>query len=119
MTGNNTNEWIWPEELDALKADPLHHRLLHENDRVRVLDTLIPPGDITKIHTHKWPASLYVLSWSDFIRYDQDGHIVLDSRNLTASPMPETALWTEPLVPHSLENIGNSDIHIISVEIKK
>jgi hypothetical protein len=118
MQNNNTNKWTWPEELDALIAAPQHHKLLHENDFVRVIDTLIPPNEITELHTHKWPASLYIISWSDFIRYDNGGNIVLDSRNLSKSPSPSTALWTEPLTPHALKNIGNNDIHIISVEIK-
>jgi hypothetical protein len=31
---------------------------------------------------------------------------------------PPQALWTEALAPHSLENVGRSDLHVISVEIK-
>ena len=34
------------------------------------------------------------------------------------SAAPGTALWGEPLGPHSLENVGNSLLHIISIEIK-
>ncbi|POY39376.1 hypothetical protein C3K47_02445 [Solitalea longa] len=115
---NRGDKWEWPEELDALVAAPEHHRLLSENGYVRVIDTLIPPGEITKLHTHKWPASLYVISWSDFIRYDEDNNIVLDSRNLASTPVPASSLWSEALAPHSLKNIGDKDIHIISVEIK-
>ena len=119
MNDNTGKEWLWPEILDALSADPTHHRLLFENDMTRVLDTLIPPGEITEIHTHRWPSSLYILSWSDFIRYDKDGNIVLDSRTLASVPASGTVLWSGPLAPHTLKNIGDSDIHIISVEIKK
>ena len=32
--------WPWPGELDALVAAPGHHKLLLENDIVRVLDSL-------------------------------------------------------------------------------
>ena len=39
--------WSWPDELDALIAAPEHHKLLLENDSVRVLDTLILPNEIT------------------------------------------------------------------------
>jgi hypothetical protein len=113
------NNWKWPEALDALTAAPAHHTLLLENDTVRVIDTLIPPGEITAIHTHRWPASLYVLSWSDFIRYDDAGNIMFDSRSLPAPPAAGAALWSEPLTPHALKNIGDTNLHIISVEIKK
>jgi hypothetical protein len=118
MPGKTLYTSEWPIELDALVAAPEHHKLLLENDFVRVIDTLIPPGQVTKIHTHQWPASLYILSWSDFIRYDADGNIVVDSRKLPETPMPSSALWSGPLAPHSLQNIGGKDIHIISVEIK-
>ncbi|MBS1640593.1 MAG: hypothetical protein JSR12_11100 [Bacteroidetes bacterium] len=41
---NNTT--IWAKELDALIAAPQHHKLLFENEWVRVLDTNIPAGEI-------------------------------------------------------------------------
>jgi hypothetical protein len=118
MKDNKNSTWTWPDELDALTAAPEHHKLLLENDAVMVLDTLIRPNETTPLHTHKWPATLYILSWSDFIRYDNKNNIVGDSRNFDKSPLPSTAVWTEPLVPHRLENVGENDIHIISVEIK-
>jgi len=118
MQNNSENNWPWPEELDALKASPQHHKLLFENETVRVLDTCILPGMTTKVHTHRWPASLYILSWSDFIRYDKDGNILLDSRDLAAKPTQGTSLWSDPLGPHALKNIGEADLHVISVEIK-
>ena len=109
----------WPAELDALIAAPEHHTLLMENEFVRVLDTLIPPGEKTAIHTHRSPASLYILSWSDFIRYDRDGQVLLDSRTLVSAPNAHSAIWSDALPPHALENVGNQDLHVISVELKK
>ena len=119
MTDENLITGEWPEELDALVAAPQQHKLLMENEFVRVLDTLIPPGEITNVHTHKWPAVLYLLSWSDFIRYDGEGNIVLDSRKLSQTPISSSAIWSDPLSPHALENIGENTIHIINVEIKR
>jgi len=118
MQSEISNIAKWPEELDALVAAPEHHTLLMENDSVRVIATLILPGQITRVHTHKWPASLYIISWSDFIRYDAEGNIMVDSRKLPQTPEPSTAVWSGPLQPHALENIGEKNIHIISVEIK-
>lgn len=109
----------WPEELDALIAAPQHHKLLFENEFVRVLDTCIPPGEITEVHTHQWPASLYVISTSEFIRYDKEGNVILDSKDLPKPLSESSALWTEPLSPHALKNTGNKDLHIINVELKR
>jgi len=110
--------WPWPASLDALVAAPRHHTLLLETDRVWVLETHIPPGEVVPVHTHRWPSVLYVLSWSDFARRDAEGHVLLDTR-AAASPGPERAvIWSEPLPPHSLENVGVVEIRVISVELK-
>ena len=114
-----TSPWPWPASLDALSAAPRHHTLLLENARVRVLETRIPPGDIVPVHTHRWPSVLYVLSWSDFIRCDERGTVVLDSRTAACGGSPPSVGWSEALPPHSLENVGGAAIRVISVEIKQ
>ena len=108
----------WLPELDALVAAPSHHRLLLENDRVRVLDTEIRPGDQTPVPTHRWPAVHYVLSWSAFVRRDESGSVLLDTRATAFARSPPQVRWGEPLAPHSLENVGERSLHIISVEQK-
>jgi hypothetical protein len=110
--------WPWPDSLDACVAAPRHHLLRLENDRVRVLETTIPPGEIVPLHTHRWPGLYHVLSWSDFIRRDGDGNVLFDSRTRPAPPAAPFVQWSEPLPPHTLENIGNADLHILSVELK-
>lgn len=104
--------------LDALIQAPDHHAPLLENGSVRVLDTKVRPGERTPVHAHEWPAALYVLSWSDFIRYDPEGKVLLDSRTLASQPRPGSALWAGPIGPHCVENVGQSDLHILAVEIK-
>ncbi len=48
------NEYsTWQPDLDALIASPEHHRLLFENEFVRVLEVRINPGETTNTHTHK------------------------------------------------------------------
>jgi hypothetical protein len=78
----------------------------------------IAPGEITHVHTYKCPLFLCLISWLDCIRYENNGNIVFDYRSLSAPPSPSTALWSEPLMPHALKNVGDKDIHIICAEIK-
>jgi hypothetical protein len=107
----------WPPHLDALVAAPDHHFLLFENESVRVLDTIIPPGQTTPVHTHCWPSVLYVRAWSDFIRRDAEGNVLADSRT-TTPPATGSAFWTPALPPHTLENIGDSEVHVVNFELK-
>jgi len=104
--------------LDAMTAAPDHHDVLLENERVRVLDTRLGPGETTPVHTHCWPAVLYVLGWSDFIRHDADGNPILDSRAGGMKPDIGSALWSGPLQPHFVKNVGDGELHIIAVELK-
>lgn len=104
--------------LDAMIAAPDHHEILLENDRVRVLDTRLGPGERTPVHTHRSSAALYVMSWSDFLRRDAEGNVIVDSRSWERQPAVGEALWLPPLTPHSVENIGASELRLIAVELK-
>ena len=108
----------WPPELDAVIASENHHRFVMENDSVRVLETIIQPGETTNLHTHIWPAATYFLSNSNMVRRDEHGNVLFDSRTLDTPLQPGEAAWTPILGPHSLENVGDSAIHVITVEVK-
>jgi hypothetical protein len=108
----------WPEALDALTVSQQQHKLLFENDLVCVIDALIPAEEMTAVHTYQWPACLYIISWSDFIRNDACGNVMLASRKLNKTFSPSTAMWSEPLAPHALKNICDKDLKVICVEIK-
>jgi mannose-6-phosphate isomerase-like protein (cupin superfamily) len=118
QTGGTMGE-PWPESLEAMTAAPGHHTVLLENDQVRVLDTRIGPGERTPVHTHQWPGVLYILSWSDFVRYDADGKVLVDFRTITPKPEPGMTLWSGPLGPHSAENVGTGELRVIAVEVKR
>lgn len=107
--------WPWPPELDAVIAAPKHHILILENNRVRVLDTRIPIGDTVPVHTHRWPGVYYTIQFSHFIRRDGEGKILFDSRTASTA---SGAAFLENLPPHSVENVGETEIRLISVELK-
>jgi hypothetical protein len=110
--------WPWPEQMDGLVAAPKHHKLLFENDRVRVLDTRIAPGDTVPLHTHRWPAVHHVMSWSDFVRRDDQGKVLVDTRGRPAPAGLPVVQWGEALPPHTLENVGSAVLHVVSTELK-
>jgi mannose-6-phosphate isomerase-like protein (cupin superfamily) len=105
------------DALDAVTAAPLFHRVLLENDTVRVLDTIVAAGETVPLHHHRWPSVLYIVSWSDFVRRNADGAITVDSRE-GAALEPGTVLWSGPLPPHTLQNVGDRELRVIAVEQK-
>ena len=114
----SAREQEWPASLDALVAAPDHHEVLLENERVRVLDSRVKPGDTVRVHTHRWASVLYILGTSDFIRYDAEGNAVFDSRTAASSIEAGTVTWSPPLRAHSVANVGVTEIRVISVELK-
>ena len=46
----------WAPELDAVIAAPRHHKVLFENDRLRVLEVTLEPQDEEPVHHHRWPS---------------------------------------------------------------
>jgi len=106
------------DPFDAMANAPDHHTVVLENEHVRVLDTKVRPGERTPVHAHQWPAALYIFGWSDFVRYDRDGNVLVDSRTMPTKPSIGSALWSGPIGPHYVENVGTTDLHILAVEVK-
>jgi quercetin dioxygenase-like cupin family protein len=109
--------WPWPAEMDALLAAAGSHRVLLENDRVRVLDVVIEPGTREPEHTHQAP-SVMIVDEPARIRYYAGDTLEFESRERSEA-VPGTLLrWMEPEGPHSVENIDEHRYHAIRVELK-
>jgi hypothetical protein len=116
--GNRSIENLDVTQLDAVTAAPDHHRVIFEDDHVRVLDTCIGPGETAPVHTHQWPSVVYTLETSEFIRFDATTGTTLDSRE-SAVPIPINApVALPPLAPHSIRNVGETAMRAISIELK-
>jgi mannose-6-phosphate isomerase-like protein (cupin superfamily) len=58
------------------------------------------------------------VSWSDFLRRDAEGNIIVDSRTWDRQPAIGEALLLPPVPPHSVENVGAAKLRLIAVELK-
>lgn len=81
-----------------------------ENERVRVLEAILPPGVKEQVHSH--PAYvIYVQTAGKVRNYASDGKTT--ETELKAGEV----LYREPLT-HAAENIGTTTMHFILVELK-
>ena len=46
----------WDPSLDAVTAAPKHHKVVYENESLRVLEVTLEPDDEEPIHHHRWPS---------------------------------------------------------------
>ena len=52
----NSNPATWDPALDAVVAAPKHHRVIFENERLRVLEVTLEHEDEEPVHLHRWPS---------------------------------------------------------------
>jgi hypothetical protein len=53
---DNSDPSTWDPALVAAAAAPKHHKVLFENDSLRVLEVTLEPNDEEPIHHHRWPS---------------------------------------------------------------
>lgn len=81
-----------------------------ENNRVRVLEAKLPPGAKEKMHSH--PAYvIYVIEGGKVRNHAADG-ATSESELATGA-----TIYRDPIT-HWAENVGNTTIHLILVELK-
>ena len=117
---NNRSKGIcpWPGNLDGVKAAPETHKVIFENEHVRVLEVTIAPHSKEPIHAHCWPSTLYVQQGGDIIDRDANGKVLFDSRQLKVKPTFPFVQWTPPQAPHSVENLADVPMKLIRFENK-
>jgi hypothetical protein len=114
---NVDKDWSWPPEMDAVAAAPESHKVLFENDNVRVLEVIIPPGEREPDHTHRMP-SVMIVDRPAMIRYYQGAALIFSSP-FGASARATVGQWMEPEGPHAVENVDTDTYHAFRVELKR
>jgi hypothetical protein len=110
----------WPKEMDAVIAAPKNHKVLLENDNVRVLEVTLLPGEKEPIHCHKWHSVLYIEAAGDFIDHDAAGNILMDTQKLSTPLKFPLIMYKEPEAPHWVDNLSKTiTLRLIRVEMKK
>lgn len=109
----------WPAHLDAVTAAPENHKILLENDQVRVLEVFLGPEEKEPLHHHKWPSVLYIQEAGDFIDYDKEGEVIFDTRKLPEPLSFPLTMQKAPEAPHSVVNLSKTNpVRLIRVEMK-
>ena len=119
---NNRSKGIcpWPGNLDGAKVAPETHKVIFENEHVRVLEVTIPPHSKEPVHTHCLPSTLYFQQIADIIVRDPDGKLIFDSRQMKENEKQKApfVLWNPGEGPHSDENPSDVPIRIVQIENK-
>jgi hypothetical protein len=103
----------WHPSLDAVAAAPEYHRVLYEDDHIRVLLVEVKPDDSEPMHHHRWPSVFVFDKIAKIKDHNASGATILD-----LPPAPLVALFG-PQPSHSVENIDQGPIRGVRIEFKQ
>lgn len=95
---------------DAVNIAPNLHEILLETERMRVLKVSVKPGEKAKMHWH--PENMNYILASGKLRFTKSDGTTVDVELLEGS----TTNSVES--SHAVENIGDTEVQTIQVELK-
>jgi hypothetical protein len=117
-TNGSTAAWPWPDSMDAVSAAPANHKVLYEDEKVRILEVTVAPGEKENMHFHRWPSILIVDSPAKKKEYTSDGKAVVTDKPSADTPLP-IIIRMGPTKPHAIENLDTNSLHLYRIELKQ
>ncbi len=118
----------WPDSLDAVIAAPANHKVVFENDKIRILEVIGAPYVLEPMHTHKWPSIMWSanpnFAKAHLIYYNygfdpgKKSYFIKDSV-LEQGPPANKGFEIPTEGPHRVKNLSNIDVVAYRVEFKK
>ena len=96
---------------DAVAASPDNYTVLLENEHVRVVEYRIEPGAREAWHTH--PAKVMYILGGGTLKVTAEG-----GESQISTSESGAVRWSEAAGPHYGENVGQTTIRILLVEVK-
>lgn len=130
----DTTKWQWADSLDAVKAAPQNHKVIFENDKIRILEVILKPYEFEQMHTHRFPSVMFGANNNDTSRfniiyyrygYDSINHLYFVKDSIKQhnkrgnSNKPNIGNYMKPEGPHRIKNLSNVKIDVFRVEFKQ
>ena len=96
--------------MDPVKVSPQYYTVRLANDRVRVLQWRLKPGEKEKMHSHP-DGVVIVLADATLKSTSADG-------TATSSALHNGEVRWRDALSHSLENVGSTEAHALAIELK-
>ena len=113
--------WHWPESMEAVRAAPKNHKVLFENDHIRLLEVTVQSGETENMHGHVWPSVIAI----DAVQPKIENRL-LEGGTRSAVRGYEDADWSKPMcrtlgvqAPHQVSVTDTFPLHFYRLEFKK
>ncbi len=96
---------------DAVNIAPHLHKVIFENDKLRMLKVIVKPGDKADMHWH--PENINYILKSGRLRFTKpDGSVV-------ETELAEGQVTSSLEGSHAVENIGDTLVETVQIELKQ
>ena len=95
---------------DPVKLSPKNYNVRIDNDRVRVLEFRLKPGESEPMHSHP-PGFVYVFD-------DATLRMTLPDGSKSTDQLHAGDLYWREATTHAAENIGTTEAHALALELK-
>ncbi|EJL23654.1 hypothetical protein [Novosphingobium sp. AP12] len=109
------------KDFDAVAAAPGSHRVLMEDDKIRVLRVEVAPGATEPVHDHRWPSVMYFEQPQPitYIEYKLvDGRPAETDRFDAPALNAAQTVRGEPEGLHAVMNRGTAPFVAVRIEFK-
>ncbi len=95
--------------IDPVESSPNNYKVLQENDQVRMLEMIVPPGESDNLHSHPDEAVYFITGGKARVTVG-DEQVEME--------LPDGASMLHEAWTHQVTNIGDTEIRAIIVETK-
>lgn len=95
---------------DPIKISPNMHKLLLENEHVRVFEFNAKPGEKLAMHSH--PNHVMYSLTGGKLKFTMP-----DGKTNEVEITPGTAKWVDATT-HAVENIGKTEVKVVAIELQ-
>jgi quercetin dioxygenase-like cupin family protein len=118
ISTDGTDPHEWDPRQDGTVAAPGNHKILYEDDDVRVLLVTVRPKEEEPQHHHRWQSIMVVLSGGGVQDFDSTGRALPQAPLPTGFKPPMILRWL-PEATHSVHNVNAvTSFRAIRIEYK-
>lgn len=104
------------QQAVPIEQEP-RHKLVFENDVLRIFDTRIPVGDVSLFHTHSFDSAFVCIEGGE-TQSEELGKPIQKRPPFKAGDAWYRPHATTPLT-HRVSNLGQTDFRVLDIELRK
>jgi len=116
ISTDGTDPKTWAPGLDAQKAGARNHKVIYEDEDIRVLPVTVEPGEVEVAHRHVWPSVIVFVSLPPCENRDARGNVLPQKIVPGEKQEQPVMVRVQPEAAHAVSNTGSAELRPIRIE---